>query len=134
MDQKGDLDIFETCVGCSGQEYNMIAFDRNAIQTLSLMRDCTGCVVEMAPVKHNYFKGTDQIEVQDNLEIKVLSTNFESLRQQILNTITMSMAANLKDKSRVHFTPVKVKERNDINMIRMDDLTDPGDMSMRVVL
>ena len=27
----------------------------------------------------------------------------------------MSMAATLKDKSRVHFTPVKVKERNDLN-------------------
>ena len=108
------LDIFQTVVGCSGEEYNIVAFHRNAIPTLRLMRDCAGCVVEMAPVKHNYFKGTNQIEVQDNLEIKVLSTNFESLRQQILHTITMSMAANLKDKSRAHFTPVKVKDRNNL--------------------
>jgi len=111
---KTEIDIFETTVGCSGHEYILIAFGPNATQTLNLLRDCTGCVVEIAPVRHNNFKGTDQIEVQDNMEITVLSTKFESLRRQVLSTITMSIAANLKDRSRVHFTPVKVKERFDL--------------------
>ena len=94
------LKIYETRVGAEGREYTLVAKGDAAAHAASELAEFGEQVVKLRHVKHSQYKGEDQLEVTENMEVEecVDEDKLSNLTQQLLQKYSLQRV--LEHKSR----------------------------------